>query len=80
MGCGSKAVLLAWPRRRSRYPLSAAALADWKIRASSLSHTTHTSTSAPLRSRIGRAWKSLPPLSGFLLAAPAQTTARYICS
>lgn len=77
-GVGRKAGFPAWPRRRSRYPPCAAALADWKIPAPS--HIAHTSTSAPLRSTLGKAWKSLPLLPPFLLAAPAQTTARYICS
>lgn len=71
----------AWPRRRSFWPLSATALASWKILSPAPWHIPHTlATSAPPRFPIARAWKSLPPLLQFLLAVPAQTTARGICS
>lgn len=65
-----KAGFPARPQRRSHYPQSAAVLADWKILASSLAQTTIAPSSAPLRSPIGNAWKSLPPRPPFLLAAP----------
>lgn len=71
---------LAWPGRRSRYTLSAVALADRKILASSLT----LSSSAPPGSPIGRPWKSQPclPQSCWLRPPkqPRATSARRLYS
>ena len=68
---GGKAAFPAWPRRRSRYPQSAAVLADWKIPARSLAHTTHASflrTSTDPHRECLEISAAPPP---FLLPAPA---------